>query len=313
MIVRRAGCAVAVLGAGHIHLRDLARVVLADTRIRVASVWDEDPALADGWAAALRADPHTDLSSALTAEDLQGALIYGRPSRHRRAVSAAVERGLAVFVEKPLAVTKADLAAVEAILRDARGFSTGFLLRYAPAFRGIRDAVARREVGRPTRATVRVVHSGLREGWFDGEYAWMREPGEGGGGFFDLVVHCLDLIAWVLGPIEEFVDLGLSASGHHGTAVVRTRSDVIVDVEAGWEAPHAAIDMTIAGTDGTLAAAGGRLSGPSTSHVLGQAPDAGAAPRAWLDTLAGRPDQPLVPLIDAVECARATIELRRGG
>lgn len=62
----------------------------------------------------------------------------------------------------------------------------------------MRDTVARGELGEVRHAAVTVVHAGLAEGWFDGEYAWMREPADGGGGFFDLVVRCLDLAAWVL-------------------------------------------------------------------------------------------------------------------
>jgi predicted dehydrogenase len=35
----------------------------------------------------------------------------------------------------------------------------------------------------------------------------MRASAEGGGRFFDLAVHCLDLAAWVFGTIEHVLDV----------------------------------------------------------------------------------------------------------
>ena len=303
-------CGVAVLGAAHIHLGDLERVLRSQRRVRVVSVWDDDAALAERWAVALDARPCGDLEAALRAEDLRGALVYSRTSRHRSVAAAAAERGLAVFVEKPLAVAQADVTAMSETLGDGGLFSTGFFLRYADAFMGLRRAVATGELGQVHRAAVRVVHRGLQDGWFDGAYAWMREPADGGGGFFDLVVHGLDLVAWVLGPIEEVIDVQVNGTGHHGTAAVRTESGVVVELEAGWEAPTPVIEMSVIGASATLTAVGGQLLEGSTVIGSGRPPDAGAAPDAWLNALVGQPHDPLVTLADAVTCAQTIVGLR---
>lgn len=300
-----------MLGAAHIHLGDLVRVLRSQPHVRVVSVWDDDAALAERWAGALDARPHVDLEAALGAEGLQGALVYSRTSRHRSVTAAAAERGLAVFVEKPLAVRPADVTAISETLGKGCLFSTGFFLRYADAFMGLREAVATGGCGRVDRAAVRVVHAGLNAGWFNGDYAWMREPHEGGGGFFDLVVHCLDLVAWVLGPIEQVIDVTLNSSGHHGTATVRTATGALVDLEAGWEAPAAVIEMTVTGDTATLTATGERLLDGSTTIASGRSPDAGAAPDAWLNALVAQPHQSLVTLADAVICARTAIVVRQ--
>lgn len=139
-------------------------------------------------------------------------------------------------------------------LAGSRLFSTGFFLRYADPFRRLRDKVTRGEVGQVRRAAVRVVHGGLRQGWFDGDHAWMRERAAGGGGFFDLVIHCLDLAAWVLGPIEQVIEVRLRPSGDHGAAVVHTESGTVVDLEAGWEAAAPAFQMTVTASTLTLTA-----------------------------------------------------------
>jgi predicted dehydrogenase len=302
---------VVVLGAAHIHMSDLARIVRSHPDVRVVSVWDHDPGRAERWASALDAHACADLDVALDAEALHGALVYSETSRHRHLVSAAARRGLAVFVEKPLAASQTDAVAMSEALAGNRLFSTGFFLRYADAFLRLRHAVANGDVGPVHRAAVRVVHGGLRQGWFDGEHAWMRERAEGGGGFFDLVIHCLDVAAWVLGPIEQVSDVRLHESGHHGVAVVHMASGVAVEMEAGWEASTPDIQMTVTDDRTTLTATGGRLLAGSTAVATGRPPDAGDPPRAWLDALANRAAQPLVSLDDAVDRVRATDELRR--
>ncbi|MGH9248364.1 MAG: Gfo/Idh/MocA family protein [Acidimicrobiales bacterium] len=260
---------------------------------------------------ALDADACADVDAAHGAAGLRGALVYSETSRHRALALPAARRGLAVFVEKPLALSETDaLAMSEALVGDGP-FSTGFFLRYADAFRRLRGEVASGELGNIRHAAVSVVHGGLAQGWFDGEYAWMREPAEGGGGFLDLVVHCLDLVAWVLGPIDHVLKVHVHRSGHHGGAVVRTESGTVVDLEAGWEASTPALQMSVTGASTTLTATGVCLLAGSTVVVSGRRPDAADAPRAWLRALTDKPHEPLVSVDEAIGCVRDIDRLRR--
>jgi predicted dehydrogenase len=306
-----ASCEVALLGAAHIHLKDLARVVRSYPGVRVASVWDHEPDRAKRWAARLDARPCLDLDAALAGRALRGALVYSETSRHVPLVAAAARRDLATFVEKPLAAGRAEVVAVsEAVARTRRPFSTGFFLRYADAFVRLRDMVRTDELGQVLGAAISVTHGGAREGWFGGEHAWMREPAEGGGGFFDLVVHGIDLVGWVLGAIAHVGAVRVGTTGHHGSAVVRTAAGARVDLEAGWEAPAPVIRMTVTGSAGTLTATAGTLTAGTRVIATGRQPDAGDAPRAWLDALTGHPAPPLVSLSDAVDCANTVGLLR---
>lgn len=308
----RRGAGVAVLGAAHIHLDDAAGVLRSHPDVRVRHLWDHDTERAERWADAVGAHPCADLDSAVETADVTGVLIYSETSRHGELMTAAAERGLAVFVEKPLAASLVEAEAIPAaLLARARPWSTGFFVRYGDAFVRLREMVRGGAAGDVRRASVRVVHGGLDAGWFDRDYRWMREPAEGGGGFFDLVVHCLDLVTWVFGPFGRVVDVRLSPRGHHGTAVLRTASGVDVDVEAGWEAPAPAIEMVVAGTTSVLTARGADLFDGATLVATGRPPGAGDAPRAWLDTLVGRRSRPLVMWDDARDCVVTVDVLRR--
>jgi predicted dehydrogenase len=218
------------------------------------------------------ADVAPDPDAALDSPGLRGAHVYSETSRHRVLAQPAARRELAVFVEKPLAMSETDARAMFAGLVGGGPFSTGFFLRYADTFRRLRDTVSSGELEAISHAAVSVAHEGPARGWFDGEYAWMRQPAEGGGGFFDLIVHCLDLTAWVLGPIDRVLAVRLQRSGHHGVAVVRTASGTVVDLEAGWEASAPALRMSVTGATTTVTASRGQLLADSTVILTGRNP-----------------------------------------
>jgi predicted dehydrogenase len=295
----RSSCDVVLLGAAHIHMNDLARLVRSSPDVRVVAVCDHDPGRAELWASALGADACADPHAALLIAGLRGALVYSETSRHRALALPAARRGLAVFVEKPLALSETEALAMSEALSGNGPFSTGFFLRYADTFGRLRAEVASGGLGNIRHAAVTVVHGGLAQGWFDGEYAWMREPAEGGG-FLDLLVHCLDLVAWVLGPIDRVLKVHVHRSGHHGGAVVRTESATVVDLEAGWEATTPALQMSVTGASTTLTATGVQLLAGSTVVVSGRPPDAADAPRAWLQAITDQPHAPLVSANEAI-------------
>jgi predicted dehydrogenase len=301
---------VALVGAAHIHMPDLVRVVAERPHVEVVAVVDDDRDVARRWAGELGATVVGDSAAALAIDGVDGIVDFGRPSQHRRSIEAAAARELPVFVEKPLAVGAADVDALATRGDELGGFSIGFFLRYAEAFVALRRALADGRAGEVEHVRTWFVHGGLAEGWFDGEHAWMRDPAEGGGGFFELAVHGLDLVRWVLGGELAVERVALSGAGHHGKATLRTSSGATVELEAGWEAPAMAIGMTASGSAGTWAAHGGQLRYDGDVVLSGRRPEAGDGPAVWLDALAGE-RRDLVPLAAAVTNARDVLALRR--
>jgi predicted dehydrogenase len=98
---------------------------------------------------------------------LRGALVYSETSRHSALALPAARRVLAVFVEKPLALSETEALPMSEALVGTGPFSTGFFLRYADTFRRLRAEVASGELGNIRHAAVTVVHGGLAQGWFD--------------------------------------------------------------------------------------------------------------------------------------------------
>ena len=122
---------------------------------------------------------------------------------HADGVVAAAGAGAHVLVEKPLA---ADLASCDRAIAAGRaaGVRIGVVSQrrwYRPVVR-LRRAIDDGRIGRPVLATATVL------GWRDAAYyrsdPWRgRWSTEGGGVLVNQAPHQLDLLLWLLGPVEE--------------------------------------------------------------------------------------------------------------
>ncbi|KUF18290.1 Gfo/Idh/MocA family protein [Streptomyces silvensis] len=143
---------VAVLGAGHMgadHVRRLARSVVG---AHVVTVADPDRARAGAAVAGLGdVRVHADPLAAL-AEPGVGAVLVASPDHaHEEALLAALDRGLPVLSEKPLAHDAA--AALRVVRAEARGgrrlIQVGFMRRYDTEYRRLKALLDAGGIGRP--------------------------------------------------------------------------------------------------------------------------------------------------------------------
>jgi predicted dehydrogenase len=140
----------------------------------------------------------TDAERVLADDSIDAVFIVTRHSSHAALTCRALEAGKAVFVEKPLALDRAELDRVLATV-DATGndrLMVGFNRRFAPMFSAMRT-----RFGRSTEPTVAryLVNAGpLGKGsWYsNAEQEGTRFVGEGG--------HFVDTLSWWIGsdPVE---------------------------------------------------------------------------------------------------------------
>lgn len=244
----------------------------ADPAYAVVAVVDPDPA---GRAAALDAVPDAVAvadAAELTADTVDLAVVAVPNHLHAATACGLLERGVAVFLEKPVCLTAdqaRDLAAAEA--RGGAVLLAGSAARYRADVRALHAAVA--ELGPVRHVTASWVRaSGVPDagGWFTDRRR------SGGGALVDLGWHLLDAVTPVLGPVTfdhavgsvsaDFVTDGARAADWRGTAAPAARGDVedtargflltdggvSVALRASW-ASHEATDMTTV----TVDAAGG--------------------------------------------------------
>lgn len=142
----------------------------------------------------------TDVGSVLDDDTLDAVVIVTRHHTHARFVCRALERGHAVFVEKPLALTKEELDTILGTVVDTGNdrLMVGFNRRFAPLFAPLRDAF--RDRRGPLTARYLVNAGPLAAGsWYLNEgLEGSRFTGEGG--------HFVDTVSALTGqdPVEVF-------------------------------------------------------------------------------------------------------------
>ena len=122
---------------------------------------------------------------------------------HHDVASAALAAGLPVLCEKPLARTieeTADLVARAAAARVAT--KLGFVFRYSPALRRLRELVHEGYVGRPHTLIVYSQNPQFLSP--SAPLHWKMERARTGGGVFvEYGSHSLDLARWIVGELTE--------------------------------------------------------------------------------------------------------------
>jgi predicted dehydrogenase len=148
--------------------------------------------------------------SDLLQHDLDGLVIATPSALHAQQSLAALERGIAVFCQKPLARTAAENAAIVDAARQAdRLLGCDLSYRHTEAMRRIRNCIVEGELGQVYAADL-VFHNA-----YGPDKSWARDPALSGGGCaIDLGIHLVDLALWTLGfPQVERVTSRLYAQG----------------------------------------------------------------------------------------------------
>jgi predicted dehydrogenase len=160
---------------------------------------------------------HTDLGELLARSDLDLVTI-GLPNvLHASVAIAALEAGKHVLCEKPMSVTSAGAEAMVAAARaSGKLLSVNQHMRFGRTPFAMRDAVASGSLGTVYLADVRMV----RQNGIPGYGGWFTNRDLAGhGALFDIGVHMLDLVLFVLG-FPEVVAVKGYLSGHLGKSGV---------------------------------------------------------------------------------------------
>lgn len=193
------GVNVGLLGAGVMGRRHLA-ALSRDARVTLVGVADAVEDVARTAASEVGARACRDLAD--LAECGAEAVFVTLPNvHHGRVVLEALARDLHVFSEKPMATTLADGRAIlDRIRRGRRVYQIGFNRRWAPSYRYLRREIDAGFV--PYSANVKIN---------DGDMltpSWYTNVAISGGFMYDTAVHLMDMIAWLIGPVEAVSALG---------------------------------------------------------------------------------------------------------
>lgn len=308
--------AVGVGMIGQDHIRRLTQVL---TGARVAAVADTDTDRARAVAATVPGcAAFSDGEALIGSAGVDAVVVTSWGPTHERYVLAALALGKPVFCEKPLATSVAACARIVAaeVAAGRRLVQVGFMRRFDPRYRAVRDVVAGGTLGAPL-----LMHAAHRNPsvppHFTGEMI-----------ISDSAVHDIDVARWLFA--DEVTAVTVHTPRRNRRAIgfadpvlmlLEMRGGALVDVEvslhAGYgydirgevvcedgvvalsESPGAVVRARGDGAPGTGGGgagdaggrAGGRVSGPVPADWRERFADAfDAELRAWLDSQCGGPD-----------------------
>jgi UDP-N-acetyl-2-amino-2-deoxyglucuronate dehydrogenase len=215
---------VAVVGCGDISAVHI-DALRAMPGVDLVAVCDVDPARAERAAAAAvtagrTVHAHTDLHAMLDAEHLDAVTVCTPHDQHVPVAIAALERGVHVLTEKPLAH---DLVGAEELLEAAATAATAgpqlgvcFQNRYNEPVAALKRMLDDDSLGRPLQASATVIWHRTPDYYEASPWRGSWEHA-GGGLLMNQAIHTLDLAQWLLGDVVR-VD---------GSAATRLLGDVI--------------------------------------------------------------------------------------
>jgi len=181
---------VGVGSMGQAHVRGLAELPNA----RLVAICDRDEELARSIAGPSGGAVYTDGEKMIAEAEIEALYICVPPYAHEDLEIRAAERGLHLFVEKPVSLypdqAQRALAAIE---KAGVMTQVGYQLRYLPHFQQLHALLSNEEVG--TAHVCRWSSLPAKD--------WWRRYDQGGGQLVEMTTHQVDLLRWILGEVES--------------------------------------------------------------------------------------------------------------
>lgn len=228
------------LGAmGRNHLRLLSR----RQGVALVAIADPDPGALTSAAASSGATAYADAARLIAETELDGLVIAAPTMAHLPLALAAIGRGIAVLVEKPLAATPAEAARiVEAARQSGVPVQVGHVERFNPAVL---------ELGRLIEAgwlsTVYAITS-RRAGPFP---ARIRDVGV----TVDLATHDADILSWIAGarPVRVHAEIARRVHATHEDllfGLLHFASGTTGMLDVNWLTPAKRRQLVVVGEEG---------------------------------------------------------------
>ena len=169
----------------------------------VAGVTSHTPEKARAFAERYGLRTYADLDDALADDAVQVVCVCTPSGAHQEPAVRAAEAGRHVVVEKPLEISSERAQRIiDAADRAGVTLATIFMGRYADANQRLKDIVTSGRLGRLLQADASV--KWFRSQAYYDSAAWRGTWAlDGGGALMNQAIHQLDLLLWLLGPVDE--------------------------------------------------------------------------------------------------------------
>ncbi len=162
---------------------------------------------------------YADAEELLADPEMNAVYIATPPSSHEELTIKALYAGKDVYVEKPMAMTAASCVRMKTVAEETgRKLSVAHYRRFLPYFVKIRELIASGAIGEVSSITLKLMQGRDNQVVAQSAENWRLNPSISGGGlFYDLAPHQLDLMIYLFGRIQRAS--GVSVNQSEGSAV----------------------------------------------------------------------------------------------
>lgn len=195
-------CRGAIIGLGRMGLTHFS-ILNAHPNVSLVAVCDSSPFVLKNASRCVGVQTYSNVSRMVDSVILDFIVVATPTGDHAGTVSAAVEKNLHVFVEKPFALSARQ---GQEILGSIRGKplvnQVGYVLRFSDVFMQVKGLLESRVIGDLLRFKMEMHGPTLLHG---ARSSWRSKKSEGGGCLYDFASHAVDLINYLVGMPDEIV------------------------------------------------------------------------------------------------------------
>lgn len=180
------------------------------------------------------------LREMLERAELDGVFLCVPSSANYKVAKVCVEKGVNIFVEKPLANNLASAERMMELVKDKDvKHSVGFMVAYVPTFRRAREILGERIMGEVRKIEASAYLSAV----FSKQHSWFyRKETAGGGAMVALGSHRIFLLHWLFSPVRRVNKAELAySSGNEvedgGRVEMELEGGIEAKMDVSWSAP----------------------------------------------------------------------------
>lgn len=191
---------IALIGVGKMGMSHLA-IANMTPGIEVVAICDTSKPLLRFVEKNTKFNCYSDYKKMIDEVPLDGIMINVPNSFHFEIAKYCIEKGIHVFVEKPLTLSYDESTALVALAKknDVKG-QVGYVNRFHQIFQKVKHLLEENTIGNITSYTGRMVGGVILK---ENDSGWRNDYSKGGGCLFDYGPHCFDLSTYLFGTDVE--------------------------------------------------------------------------------------------------------------
>jgi predicted dehydrogenase len=160
---------------------------------------------------------YSDADELINDPDVNAIYIATPPLNHEEYAAKSMKAGKPVYVEKPMAIGSASAERIAKAENDTGvKISVAHYRRQQPLFLKIKELLQQKAIGDVRLVDLKMLQPHQSDIIAQTETNWRIDPAVSGGGlFYDLAPHQLDLMVYFFGRAKKIAGISFNAAGHY--------------------------------------------------------------------------------------------------